>query len=1119
MDRCPTAETLRRLLHGLLSEAEAATLTEHVETCAHCSQVLDSLSDPSWDGPLPRLEGYEVLGELGHGGMGVVYKAWQGELRRLVAVKMLHSGVEPGAEPLRRFRIEAEAVARMQHPNIVQIHDVGKHEGRPFLVLELIDGGSLAERLDGKPWPAHDVAVLLEELARAIHEAHQHGIVHRDLKPSNVMLPRGTLQPKVTDFGIAKLLDAGTEQTQTGQILGTPSYMAPEQAAGQTKRIGPATDVYGLGATLYELLTGQPPFQGESHAAVLDQVRNREPAPPRRLHKGVPPDLETVCLKCLAKEPHERYASADALAEDVRRWRQGEPITARRPGVAKRFLLWARRRPALASAAVLFVLLLAVVGVAGAVTWLWRETVSTLDQVKADLEAKQRELGNVNSTLEKKQAELQLLEHKKELLEWDLYRGWLATSQLDFQEGNYTHGCRKLSQCPEGYRGWEWHCLARTYTYHQNLKGHDQQVSSVTFNPMNAGMLATASFDGTVKIWDLAAGKVIRTFSIPTYAFLPKVAFSPNGKLLVCHSGPGELRLWDLTRNSETPVFQDVSRSVSCVAFSPCGNLLAFGFFSRESNNSPGKTAHLEGEIRLLNVNTLKVVSTLKDGLGSVYQSVTFSPCGKLVAGNWISTAKGQAGRIVIWEPETRRVHRTFHEPTNSVLSLTFSPDGKTLATASGTANSALLWDVDKGTVNRILASTGGTSVAFSPDGKLLACMMSSGQAAGEGGVELRETTTGKLTQVFRGFPLPMSVAFSPDGKTLACGNMDGTVKCWEETSFKAVHILQDVQVVACSPNGGYLVTGRATHDPQGNKQVQTFVELKLWDWAAGAEICKFSGPITIGKSAALSPDGKLFASGFVEVSTDRGALSGKVKIWDIKTGKEYSTIECKDPVLSVAFSPDGKFLAWGCSGQDNNTMKTWGEVAIWDTTSNKLVYRMPDDLPVGCLSFSPASDTLASASLLSSAVKLRRAATGEVSRVLKASVPHVFNVAFSPDGNTLAVCGTGSQGGVSLWNLVAGTEKYLLRDQYGALSAVFRPCGKRLVTGSGYGMVRIWDTETGEELLAFKGHHGGVWGVAFNNDGHRLISWGTDPRVWGLDMVKIWDGTPLPSEVKRPVR
>jgi tetratricopeptide (TPR) repeat protein/predicted Ser/Thr protein kinase len=318
--------------------------------------------------PPPAIPRYEVLGVLGRGGMGVVYQARQTSLRRLVALKMILAGGHASTEQRARFRTEAEAAARLQHPNVVQIHEVGEHGGLPFLSLEFVDGGSLANRLDGTPWPPRQAAQLMETLARAVHAAHQRGIVHRDLKPANVLLTEdGT--PKITDFGLAKVLDATAQLTGSGAVMGTPSYMAPEQTGRQPQAIGPAADVYALGAVLYELLTGRPPFRGETPLATVAQVVADEPVPPRRLQPGVPRDLETVCLKCLQKEPQKRYASAEALADDLRHFLNGEPIRARPVGPVGRLWRWGRRNPKVAS----LLAILAVVVAAGTatVTALW----------------------------------------------------------------------------------------------------------------------------------------------------------------------------------------------------------------------------------------------------------------------------------------------------------------------------------------------------------------------------------------------------------------------------------------------------------------------------------------------------------------------------------------------------------------------------------------------------------------------------------------------------------------------------------------------------------------------------------------------------------------------------
>jgi serine/threonine protein kinase len=341
----------------------------------------DASAPPPGQQPAPpasrTIGNYEILGELGRGAMGVVYRARQTSLKRLVALKMILGGAHAGPDELARLQAEAEAAARLQHPHIVQIHEIGEHEGRPFLALELVEGRSLADRLRDTPLAPEPAARLLETLARAIHYAHERGVVHRDLKPANILLqrsevrgqksavrsqkrqpptgarlgssdfrpPTSDLCPKITDFGLAKRLDEESGQTQTGEIMGTPCYMSPEQAAGRVREVGPAADVYALGAILYEMLTGRPPFKGATPLDTMAQVCADDPVPPRRLQPKVPRDLETICLMCLHKEPRKRYASALALAEDLALFLAGTPIQARPMGRAERAWRWCRRNP------------------------------------------------------------------------------------------------------------------------------------------------------------------------------------------------------------------------------------------------------------------------------------------------------------------------------------------------------------------------------------------------------------------------------------------------------------------------------------------------------------------------------------------------------------------------------------------------------------------------------------------------------------------------------------------------------------------------------------------------------------------------------------------------------
>jgi hypothetical protein len=358
-------------------------------------------------GNFPDVPGYEILRELGRGGMGVVYQARQRGLKRLVAVKMLLAGRYAAPAERARFQAEVEAIARLQHPNLVQVFEVGEHEGRAFFSMEYVDGGNLEDRLASRPQPPRQAAELIEVLARAIHAAHQRGVIHRDLKPGNILLQKKAttdntddtdgkdklssssvpsvlsvvdFTPKVTDFGLAKRLDVAAGPTLTRHVLGTPSYMAPEQAAGRSKQVGPATDVYALGAILYEMLTGRPPFVGDSVVEVVRQAAEEEPVPPRRLESGVPADLETICLKCLHKEPAKRYPSAAALADDLRRFLDGRPVLARPVGWWGRLVRWARRRPAAAGLVALGALTVLAALAAG--VWFTRRLAAELEQTR-----------------------------------------------------------------------------------------------------------------------------------------------------------------------------------------------------------------------------------------------------------------------------------------------------------------------------------------------------------------------------------------------------------------------------------------------------------------------------------------------------------------------------------------------------------------------------------------------------------------------------------------------------------------------------------------------------------------------------------------------------------------
>jgi tetratricopeptide (TPR) repeat protein/tRNA A-37 threonylcarbamoyl transferase component Bud32 len=410
MNACPTPDQLRLMLEEDLPDGSAAEVEAHVSSCPACQELLDRLTTPplrvarapvgdSTPSPEaarfvnglidaaapytatpepqtareghypPRLEGYEFLGELGRGGMGIVFKARHQPLGRVVALKMIRFAEHADPIELTRFLAEAQVVATLQHPHIVPVFEVGQHKGLPYFTLEYVAGGSLGKRLAGQPQPAADAARIVEQLARAMNYAHGKGIIHRDLKPANVLLVEDSTTPlslctaRITDFGLAKRT-GGDGLTQSGDLMGTPAYMTPEQVSGGGKGISAATDVYSLGAILYEMVTGRPPFMGATAGETLLQVLHQDPVPPRQLQPRLHRDIDTICLKCLEKDPSRRYPTATALADDLRRFLDGQPTRARPMGPVSRGWKWARRHPAVATltAALLLVISGALVG-------------------------------------------------------------------------------------------------------------------------------------------------------------------------------------------------------------------------------------------------------------------------------------------------------------------------------------------------------------------------------------------------------------------------------------------------------------------------------------------------------------------------------------------------------------------------------------------------------------------------------------------------------------------------------------------------------------------------------------------------------------------------------------
>ena len=500
-------------------------------------------------GPLPRRFGpYELLEKLGQGGMAIVFKARQLRPQRLVALKIPLYAPLNGIQAFRRFQIETQAVARLEHEHIVRIYECGELEGVPYFSMEYMDGGSLATTLSGEPRPARDAAQLVLTLAHAVHFAHQHGVVHRDIKPANVLLgSNGAL--KLTDFGLAKLLDTEERPTRSEAILGTAKYMAPEQAEGRLRDIGPRTDVYALGVLLYELLTGRPPFRGDTDLSIRAQIVAAEPVPPRRLRSQLPRDLETVCLKCLQNDPGKRYVSAEALADDLRSFLCGEAVLARPIGQAERLWRWCRRNPVVASLTTAVAILL-IAGTAISV-YFAVQSVQRADDLR-----KQLYISNVNRALG----------------EW--------------QNNNVSVAERLLNDCPEDLRGWEWH-YARRLFYKERVSIHayfapgaswygNVAHHTVAFSP-DSQWVAAMDWDHTLKLWDVATGTKRRTMQGDTGVVF-SIAFSRDGKWVASGNSDHTVRIWNTETGKLVRILRGHKSLVYHVQFSPDGrNLISAG--------------------------------------------------------------------------------------------------------------------------------------------------------------------------------------------------------------------------------------------------------------------------------------------------------------------------------------------------------------------------------------------------------------------------------------------------------------------------------------------------------------------------------------------------------------
>ncbi len=1034
---------------------------------------------------------YELLEEIARGGMGVVFKARQKQLNRIVALKMILSGEFAGADEIQRFRTEAEAAANLQHAGIVPIYEVGEHQGRHFFSMGYVEGETLSNLLEEGPLASREAAHLVAQVADAIAYAHEHGVVHRDLKPGNILLDRER-RPHVTDFGLAKRTNADSALTGTGQILGTPSYMAPEQAAARMEAVGPRSDVYALGAVLYCLLTGRPPFRAANVMDTVLQVLQQEPVPPRQLNSTVDRDLETICLKCLEKEPHKRYASAHELREELERFLRGEAIQARPIGRLARGWRWCKRNPAVASlaAAVLASLVVgAVVSCYFAVESSRR--ASAEETARRFAESRERDAREAaegeRRARQEADAAREAARREQKRAEWAAFTSQIALSEREWELGHAPAAFRILDDTRPELRGWEHAYLTQLYHRDRLWTGTcngSAYAGQVVRNP-DGNRFATVT-RAELAVWDRATWKAVLRAPL-SVAQTPVIAFSADGQSLFLGDGirseakTGKIVEWDAQAGKPKREFPPLPAPVERLHVHPTSPLILAGCAN-------GRTYWVDipsGAVQR-DVATHRTYSS----------SSALSPDGGLLAtADWY-------GPVRFWNALTGEPVRR-SETVSDVWpmvngGMAFSPDGKTLALVGV---GILLWDVNTGKLKRSLTDETSltTGVQWTEEGSQLVTVSE------DRTVSLWDPKKGRRHKRFQGHLTPVYGLCVIDGALVSL-DVSGVVIAWPANPTSDPRIVR-AEGQAWLDEVAFCHSGVALASVQGGGGGQL---LTIWDLHSGAVAQVGRGHTDYITGLVTYRDGRMaFTS----------SEDGTARRWDLTTGACTAVLAGHSGyVTGVACSPSGDWAA--TAGQD-------GKVHVWNpdtqTTQTTLLTRA---VPASEIAATPDGHLLAASYQDGEIFVWETESWSQVAKLThgrgSANRIPIVAVALTPDGKSLISGGSDMR--LTVWDLASRKQRWSRQiAPYPVLSIKLLPGGAQFVTAGGAwatpGAVKVWNIATGENTMTLQGTGREFRAVAVNPYDGGLAACSHDGVIalWGNRVHSLaLDETGAPEEQRR---